>query len=237
MPTQRERRDAKRAAQRALAATMAAAAPSIAHSLSGELEATSRAPGSQDAPQGTLDATARTSDRQTRLAHRLRKENAICADASLAASRAHAVSEVCAEVSGERGPPVPLSLACAAHGIPLSWVLAGMERGELPHLDIARAKGRIHAARMACGDGPDARQWAWLAERLAPKELHLPTKITGVSQEDGGAPLALAAAPARAPGRAELLAIAAEAASAAAALPEDTDAPQVIDAGPRVRTG
>lgn len=107
-----------------------------------------------------------------------------------AVSRARALSEVCAEVSGAYGPPIPLAIACAVHGLSVYTVRAMLERGDAPDLEAARARGIAIATRAACGDGPDARQWAWLAERLAPKELHLPTRITGVPTEDGGAPIA-----------------------------------------------
>lgn len=111
-------------------------------------------------------------------------------------SRARAIAAICREVSGEAdeegGVPVPLAMACGAHGLSYDSVRADLERGALPELARAREHGRMVATRRACGDGPDARQWAWLAERLAPRELHLPTRVTGVAPEDGGAPIATA---------------------------------------------
>lgn len=109
------------------------------------------------------------------------------------ASRARALAAVCREVSGDvDGVPVPLAMACEAHGLSVDSVRDMQARGDAPGLDAARARGRMLATRRACGDGPDARQWAWLAERLAPRELHLPTRVTGVAPEDGGAPIATA---------------------------------------------
>ena len=172
-------------------------------------------------PGGSPGATKGPTRRARQLEAKNRKEIEALSNKSTTA-RARALKEVCAEVSGDRGPPVPLSLACEAHGVPHAWALEALARGDLPELDAARARGRIMVARAACGDGPEARQFAWLAERLDPKRFHLPTKITGVSAEDGGAPIqaATVAVQLTADGRRrELQAIAAEAQAALAALP------------------
>lgn len=109
------------------------------------------------------------------------------------ASRAQTLAEIAAMVEGsEEAAPVPLAIAARAAGVRPETVVSWLERGEAPGLEQARARGHVRAIRRACGEGPDARQWAWLAERLAPRELHLPTRVTGVAPEDGGAPIATA---------------------------------------------
>ena len=90
--------------------------------------------------------------------------------------------------------PVPLATACACVGLSVETVRAMLERGEAPELARARARGQALAMRRACGEGSDARQWAWLAERLAPRELHLPTRVQhGADPESPPLPAAVLA--------------------------------------------
>lgn len=104
-------------------------------------------------------------------------------------TRAAALARVCEEIRGSAAePPVPLAIACRMHGVSELTVRDMLQRGEAPEVEQARAAGHALAVRKACGDGPDARQWAWLAERLAPKELHLPNRVLS-GQDPDAAPV------------------------------------------------
>lgn len=198
MPTHRELRDAeraRRAAERAARGPDPREAPEGATSPVEPPDSPGRpmappsaggAPEAKPAPKDSRDKRAQRNAQGLRRA--MEREARMGSD-----SRARALEAIAREVSGDvDGVPVPLAMACGAHGLHYDSVRAQLERGEAPDLAVARERGRMLATRKACGDGPDARQWAWLAERLAPRELHLPTRVTGVAAEDGGAPIATA---------------------------------------------
>lgn len=106
-------------------------------------------------------------------------------------SRARAWALFLVDVAGsDAQPPMPVAPAARRYGLEPRMIVERLARGCAPDLEAARSEGLARCLRGAMSDSPAARQWAWLAERLAPKELHLPTKITGVSAEDGGAPIA-----------------------------------------------
>ena len=139
-------------------------------------------------------------------------------------ARADVLPAIAAALAGSERPlraPLPLSVACDLHGYPVRTMEDQIRAGKHPTIDRARAEGVALCVRMAM-TAEDPKPWQWLAERLRPKDLHLPTKITGVSAEDGGAPIqaATVAVQLTADGRRrELQAIAAEAQAALAALP------------------
>ncbi len=105
-------------------------------------------------------------------------------------SRARAMALLVGDLEGsDEQPPLPLTTACKLRGIPVRTVEDRIARGAAPELERARARGLARCLRGAMAGGDNGRQWAWLAERLAPKELHLPTRVPGVAAEDGGAPI------------------------------------------------
>ena len=106
------------------------------------------------------------------------------------ASRGWAWELVLQDVAGGPGePPLPLAVACRRRGLPLRTVEDALARGDAADMEAARAEGLSRCLKGALhGTAETARQWAWLAERLAPKELHLPTKVhTG--QDPDAAPM------------------------------------------------
>lgn len=120
----------------------------------------------------------------------------------------------------ERG--VYLETACHLRGISPDAVRGAAERDPTVARDIAQARARgEYALQSRMVESNDWKREAWLLERWNPKRYHLPTKVTGVSAEDGGAPIQSAAVTVQlSPGqrRQELEAIASEARAALAAL-------------------
>jgi hypothetical protein len=85
----------------------------------------------------------------------------------------------------------PLAPACAKYGLSPEAARKGAERDPEASeaLERARAEGELAIlGRMDTSE--DWKREAWKLERLYPKRYHLPTKVTGVAAEDGGAPIA-----------------------------------------------
>jgi hypothetical protein len=81
-------------------------------------------------------------------------------------------------------------VACAARGIVSRSVLAACEDDETAAAELAAARAEGVKARLAALElSDDWKREAWLLERHTPKVFHLPTKVTGVKAEDGGAPI------------------------------------------------
>ena len=83
---------------------------------------------------------------------------------------------------------VPLAVACRCAGLSVDAVQQGM--AHQPEAREAVDVARAHGERYLLTDTTlDARDRQWRLERLYPKTYHLPTKVTGVAPEDGGAPI------------------------------------------------
>jgi hypothetical protein len=90
-------------------------------------------------------------------------------------------------------------VACAARGINWRSVLAACEDDEDAAMTLAMARAEGTRARLKRVEDADAKLWAreaWLLERHSPKGFHLPTKVTGVPKDEGGAPISVERQPA-----------------------------------------
>ncbi len=101
------------------------------------------------------------------------------------------VERILHDLEGSEKPPVmplPLRIACDLHRIPYHVVSDACLRGDLPEVEEARARGLALCLRMAGKGTTDPKPWLWLAERLRPKELHIPRVHTHQGSEDPSAP-------------------------------------------------
>lgn len=131
-----------------------------------------------EAPKGSAGLRATGKPKRDRKAQRSPALSLLLPRESVA-SRARALAEIAKDCAGrdDGTPPLPLAVACRLRGLPLRTVEDAIAAGRVPALEAARAAGVARALRQSMTDPANGRNWWQLAERLAPKELHLPTKV------------------------------------------------------------